>query len=195
MPLIAFLGCDGAGKSAVIEGLAGKLEADGHQVVRGHWRPRPFQAEATEEEIAAAADPHAMAPRGLLSSILKLGWIWGNWWLAWFTGLGRDSRKGCVLFDRFHADLTIDPRRYRYGGPDWLARLASSTMPQPDRIIFLDAPVAVLLSRKQEVPGEGLTQSRGRYLDYCGKNRRARVVDASRSLEEVIMEVAKEIDG
>jgi thymidylate kinase len=194
MPLIAFLGCDGAGKSAVIEGLAQILSEEGRVVCRGHWRPRPLQADACEEAIAAAADPHGRTPRGMLGSVAKLGWIWGNWWLAWMLGLRKRSRSAFVLYDRYHADMLIDARRYRYGGPLWLARLASSTMPQPDRVIYLDAPVEVLLSRKQEVEAEALELSRARYLSFCEGNGMARVVDASRPLAEVIDAVRTKID-
>lgn len=193
MSLIAFLGCDGAGKSAVIAGLAARLGEQGRPVALGHWRPRPLQREATEEEIAAAADPHARSPRSLPASVLKLGWIWLNWWLAWVTGLRRRCRDGHVLYDRYHADLAIDPRRYRYGGPVWLARLASRTMPQPDLVLFLDAPVDVLLSRKQEVPGAVLEESRRKYLELCASGARFRVVDATRSLEEVISAAEREV--
>ena len=194
MPLIAFLGCDGAGKSAVIEGLAQKLVAEGQVVGRGHWRPRPLQAETCPEALAAATDPHGRTPRGALSSVAKLGWIWGNWWLAWVLGLRKRSRTAFVLYDRYHADLLIDARRYRYGGPAWLARWASKTMPQPDRVIYLDAPVEVLLSRKQEVEAEALEKSRARYLSFCEGKQRARVVDASRPLAEVIDAVRNELD-
>lgn len=185
MPFIAFLGCDGSGKSAVIQGVAAELRADGHQVMIGHWRPKPF-ASPTGSAPSAADDPHGQAPRGFASSILKLGWLWLNWWAAWFLHLRRESRSGVVLFDRYHGDLLVDPKRYRYGGPMWLARLVSRLMPQPDLVIFLDAPPDVLLSRKQEVGRSALESARRDYLDFCDDNSRCRIIDASQSLETVI---------
>ena len=56
-----------------------------------------------------------------------------------------------MLFDRYHGDLLVDPRRYRYGGPMSLARLIVRFMPQPDLVFFLDATPEILLARKQEV--------------------------------------------
>ena len=82
---------------------------------------------------SAADDPHGQPPRGLTASVLKLGWLWLNWWLAWFQTLRHGCRRGYLIFDRYHGDLLVDPNRYRYGGPDWLAVLASRWMPQPDR--------------------------------------------------------------
>jgi thymidylate kinase len=184
MPFIAFLGCDGSGKSAVIEAVTAVMEKQGHQVTRGHWRPAPFAS--PHKPTIAADDPHGLPPRGQLSSIVKLAWLWLNWWAGWFTTLRIASKNGIVLFDRYHADLLVDSRRYRYGGPMCIARLASKCMPQPDLIIFLDASPEVLLARKQEVSSETLATSRTRYQCLCSSHSRFQVIDACHSLEDVI---------
>ena len=188
---LAFLGCDGSGKSAVIAGMAERLEPDGVTVKRGHWRPQALDSN-NDAVSTTANDPHGQLPRGMVSSILKLGWLWVNWWAGWWLFLRNASKDGVVLFDRFHADLLVDPRRYRYGGPLWVARLASILMPQPDLVVFLDAPPEVLLSRKQEVGREALEKAREKYLDLCGRHPRFRVVDASQPLVGVIDEVIRE---
>ena len=185
MPFIAFLGCDGSGKTAVIEGVSALLEAEGHKVNRGHWRPRLFATSSSSTQ-SAADDPHSQVPRGFASSILKLVWLWLNWWAAWLRYLRRDNRHGFVLFDR---DLIVDPKRYRYGGPLIFAKAASRLMPQPDQVIFLDASPEVLLSRKQEVSPESLERSRADYLLLARAHPRFRVVDASRPLTEVVADV------
>lgn len=188
MPFIAFLGCDGSGKSAVIQGVTAHLEAEGYPVTLGHWRPTPFTSPSGSTP-SAADDPHGQHPRGFASSILKLVWLWLNWWAAWLQYLRRDSHRGYVLFDRYHGDLLADPRRYRYGGPPILAQAVTRLMPQPDQVIFLDAPPAVLLSRKQEVSLESLERSRAACLRLARAHSCFRVVDASRPLAEVIADV------
>lgn len=193
MSFIAFLGCDGSGKSTVIERIDADLREQGIAVVRGHWRPAPF--DAARDSSGAADDPHGIAPRGTFGSIAKLGWLWFSWWAGWFRGLGRCAKSGCVIFDRFHADLLVDPRRYRYGGPMALARLASALMPQPDLVVFLDAAPEVLFSRKQEVSLEILADSRKRYLTLCATHPRFRVIDAYRPVEEVVTAVRYELDS
>ena len=185
---LSFLGCDGSGKSAVIAGVAERLRAQGVTVTRGHWRPQALDG-ASDAAAATADDPHGQVPRGTLSSILKLGWLWLNWWGGWWKFLQKASKDGVVLFDRYHADLLVDPRRYRYGGPMWLARLASRLMPQPDVVIFLDAEPEVLLARKQEVGKEALEKARERYLSLCESHPRFRTIDASQPLERVVEEV------
>lgn len=187
MPFIAFLGCDGSGKSAVLDCLTDRLQTKGWSVVRGHWRP--VATPTLKTESTGAEDPHGKPPRGPFASFLKLGWLWINWWMGWLGSLRHASRSGMLLFDRYHADLLVDPVRYRFGGPAWLAGVASRLMPQPDLVIYLDADPEVLLSRKQEVSRETLEKSRSAYLRLAGGNGRIRVVDASKPLLEVVGEI------
>jgi thymidylate kinase len=191
MPFIAILGCDGSGKSAVIAAIDAEWCRRNQPLRRGHWRPGTGSALAA----AAAKDPHGVAPRGGVGSFFKLGWLWYNWWRGWWRGLRGAARGGLVVFDRYHADLLVDPLRYRYGGPEVLARWASRLMPQPDLVIFLDADEGVLLSRKQEVSRDALAKARGGYHRLIGELPNGRVVDAARSLDEVVAEVIGLIDG
>lgn len=194
MAFIAFLGCDGSGKSAVIERVTSILEADGNEVWKGHWRPQPFSNNTTDNHISTADDPHGQTPRGKLSSILKLAWLWLNWWVGWFGGLRAKSRQGMVIYDRYHGDIRVDPRRYRYGGPSFLAEWASNMMPQPDIVFFLDAVPEVLLSRKQEVPRAALEKARRAYLQLVDTHTRFATIDASPALEAVVHDVLRIID-
>jgi thymidylate kinase len=193
MPFIAFLGCDGSGKSTVIEQIDADLRESGFTVRRGHWRPAPL--DASRDASGAVENPHGTLPRGCAGSIAKLGWLGFSWWLGWLAGLRRAAKMGTLIFDRYHADLLVDPARYRYGGPAGIARLASALMPQPDRVIFLDAAPEVLFARKQEVPPAALAASRDRYLALCKTHPRFRVIDASRPIDEVVAAVHKEIES
>lgn len=195
MPFVALLGCDGSGKSAVIAGVSERLRGNGVAVNHGHWRPVAFRPGVSDAARATADDPHGQTPRGKLASIIKLGWLWINWWGGWFRILRCQSTSGVVLFDRYHADLLVDPLRYRYDGPVWLAQLASRLMPQPDLVVFLDADPDVLLSRKQEVSRDALAQSRAAYLKLATSHARFRIVNAALPLDQVIMEVCDLIGG
>lgn len=125
--------------------------------------------------------------------MLKLFWICLNWWVGWFRFLRRQAGSGLLIFDRYHVDLSVDPRRYRYGGPMWLARYASKWMPQPDMVFYLDAPPDVLLSRKHEVPEAALEESRAAYLRLARESARIQVIDVSRPLDEVVRDVLARI--
>jgi thymidylate kinase len=193
MAFIAFLGCDGSGKSAVIEQLTKELRSSGSDVWCGHWRPQSLDKKVSDQHISSADDPHGQTPRGTVSSIIKLAWLWLNWWIGWFKTLGDRSKQGYVIYDRYHGDLRVDPVRYRYGGPKILAEWASNLMPQPEIVFFLDADPDVLLSRKQEVSHEALTKSRAAYLQLTKCHKRFCAIDASQPLDQVVGDVVKQI--
>src|SRR6056297_3055782 len=103
MAFIALLGCDGSGKSAVIAGLAERLRARGVEVWTGHWRPQVLDPRTADgDKLATADDPHGREPRGVAASVAKLAWLGANWWLGWWRDLQAKSRRGLVLYDRYH---------------------------------------------------------------------------------------------
>ena len=193
MPFIVILGCDGSGKSTVIERIVAKLEGKGQHVVTGHWRPS-FGG-VSEKSLAAAEDPHGQKPRSVVGSLAKLVWISVSWWCGWLTGLRASARKGVLIFDRCYLDLFVDPIRYRYGGPEWIARIWCTLLPKPDVVLFLDADEDTLLARKQEVERVVLSHLRKKYIDLMGSMPNGFVIDATRPVEEVVAETWKLVFG
>jgi thymidylate kinase len=94
-----------------------------------------------------------------------------------------------VVFDRYAYDLMVDPRRYRYGGPAWLARLVVLGVPKPDLCIVLDAPALEMRARKDEIGFTELQRQRRAYVELAETLENATVVDAARPLEEVVRTV------
>lgn len=180
MPFIAFLGCDGSGKSAVISAISRQLTSNGETVRTGHWCP------GTGRSGDDASQPHSRPPRGAVASAAKLVLLGVRWWRGWFSGLGKTAADGWVLFDRYHGDLLVDPKRYRYGGSLQAAKVVTRCLPRPDLVIFLDAPPETLWSRKQEIPPETLALSREAYLEFCRSEPLAMIIDASKPLPDVI---------
>ncbi|MGC9157425.1 MAG: dTMP kinase [Terracidiphilus sp.] len=176
------LGPDGAGKSSVIEGLMKNLSRDGRVVKIRHLKPRLLPLRRGEP-VTIVTDPHGKPPRSALLSAAKI-----LFWLMeeWTEHLFHEKKGTLLLCDRYYHDLLIDPLRYRYGGPAWMARLVGGWMPRPDLWILLDAPVEVLQARKREVPFEESARQRQAYLTFIGRQRRHVIVDASRPLDQVI---------
>jgi thymidylate kinase len=99
------------------------------------------------------------------------------------------ARAALVVHDRHLIDALVDPRRYRYGGPQWLLRLIWRLTPKSDLVILLDAPPEVLQARKQEVPFAETARQRDAYLALVKPMSNGHVVDANRPLEQVVAEV------
>ncbi len=115
----------------------------------------------------------------------------------WFRyGWARYKRRAgkVVVFDRY----VFDPR-VRGAGSNIRAAvrgwLLSAGAPKPDLVLVLDAPVAVLHSRKDEQTPERLERLREAYLDLAHTRSDAQVVDASRDLATVVADVTQRIHG
>jgi len=188
--LVVLLGADGSGKTSVARGLA-ELDRPLMKVVRFHlfpgWLPLGGRGGRAGEAVTA---PHAARNRSLPLSIVKML----AWYLEFSLGhavrLWRPLEQGAlVVFDRYAYDLLVDPRRYRYGGPSWLARLVARAVPKPDLCIVLDAPATQLRARKNEVSFAELQRHCREYVELAGSLEKARVVDAARPLAEVVAAV------
>jgi thymidylate kinase len=193
--MVVFLGTDGSGKSTVIGCVQQRLEPVFRQTARYHLRPRlrkrkgqPLRA-GTQSIVT---EPHAQPLRGRASSLAKLAF----WWMSYTFGYLRDifpqlTRSTLIVFDRYYHDLLVDAQRYRYRGSLWAARLVGKFVPRPHLFILLDAPPEVLFARKQEVAFHEISRQREAYLMLVQSLDNGHVVDASKPLAEVVLEVEK----
>jgi len=75
---------------------------------------------------------------------------------------------GITIFDRYYHDLLIDPKRYRYTGPMWFARLISYFIPPRDILfVVLDANPELILSRKQQLTLGEIGRQRKAYRTFA----------------------------
>lgn len=188
---VVILGPDGAGKSSVIQGLIVRLKEGWPVVKMRHLKPRLAKLRPGDP-VTIVVDPHGKPRRSALVSLAKiLVWLLEEW----YANLFQDQRETLLICDRYYHDLLVDPIRYRYGGPAWAAKLVGQLMPKPDMWILLDAPPDVLQARKHEVPWEETSRQRDAYMVFVRKQRNHLIVDASRSLDKVIADVAHAIIG
>jgi thymidylate kinase len=144
------------------------------------------------ESVSIVLDPHGKPPRSVLFSVAKICvWLLEEWYAYSF----QESKETLLICDRYYHDLLIDPKRYRYGGPTWGARLIGKLMPQPKLWVLLDAPAEILQVRKQEVPPTESARQREEYLAFVCKQRNHVIVNASQSLDKVIADVETAIQA
>lgn len=205
--MVALLGVDGAGKSTVMSQVERDLAPMFWSVKLYHRRPlasvlrwrelylsRKHSGEqGVEEEAPPGHEPHAKPSRGPVASLAKLGFWWVDYALFGYALDVRPRlvRHALVMFDRYYDDLLVDPRRYRYGGPLWLARFGGRIVPRPHLVVLLDAPPDLLWARKREVAFEETARQRTAYLRLVKGLPNGHVVDASEPLDRVVSNVER----
>ena len=186
---VAVLGPDGSGKSAMIDAVIGLVAPAFRRHERFHLRPSFRRRPANP-----VTEPHALPARGLLASLAKLVFFVVAYNVGWIARVRPSTmRSGLVMFDRYYHDLVVDPKRFRYGGPMWLARMAAGLIPAPDLWIVLDAPGEVLQKRKAEVPSAESERQRLAYRALADRLGNTVVIDAAQPLELVALEAARAI--
>ena len=190
---VAILGPDGSGKSSVIEQYLSALGSAFRNTACFHLRPHLLRGSTAGQTINT--DPHGQKPRGVIASTAKLLFLWADYVLGYyFCVRPLLMRSTLVVFDRYYQDLLVDARRFRYGGPRWLARLVGRLIPMPDLLLVLDAPADVLQARKQEVPAAESARQAQAYRDVAedtAARGRAVLVDAARPLDMVVSQCAE----
>ena len=187
------IGPDGAGKSTVIYGIEKHLKSKGLSMSRHHWKPMPQGGD--EHPLASVEDPHGEKPRPQPISLLKtmlLVFVWRRWFFQ--NSRRHKAAESLIVFDRFYDDLYCDPLRYRYARVDVLSGWLLKLMPKPRLVIVLDAPVSVLLERKQELSKTALCVVVKKYRNYASSHENAVRLDTHMLLSEVVASACKLVE-
>jgi thymidylate kinase len=139
--------------------------------------------------------PHAKSQRGGFSSTLFVFWLALDFSIGYaISAYPEMARSETIIFDRYFHDLLIDPKRYRYAGPMWLARLISRFMP-PRKALFiiLDAEEGVILSRKQELPLHELRRQRNAYRNFGSRAPSSMIISTEKPVDEIVAEIIDKI--
>lgn len=189
--LVAILGPDGAGKSSAISGLHSQIGPAFWGERYFHLRPQMF---APRRPSPPVTNPHAKPTRGPVASSLRLTALLIDYWLGYALQLRQlKPRSFLLVFDRYFFDLLVDPKRFRFGGPMWLARLYARLVPSPDLVLILEADVETMLARKSELSYEELNRQREAYRQLRPKGSRVEVISTNGTKEEVAYQVAARI--
>lgn len=210
---VAFVGADGAGKSAVTARLAStelgrpvkviymgvNLEASSLMLPTTRLLLAVKRAKGQRADMVASPLRDLDTTRTPTSSAKEAARL-GVWmteeWLRLAVATYHVRRGHIVIFDRhffadyYHAD--VDPRGSRGSAArrlhGWVLRRG---YPRPDLMIMLDAPPERLFQRKQEATVEWLEQRRRQYLELADVVPHFVVVDCDRPLDDVVAEAAE----
>ena len=180
---IVILGPDGVGKSTAVNQIVEALSG----LFREHhtFHCRPFIVRRLKQVQRPIGFPHILPPRSSLASMLFLLAYFLDCWLGYLLHTRNClCRSGLVIFDRYFADVLIDPERYRYGGPPWLPEFLCRFVPPANPLtLVLDADDDVIFGRKRELSPEELSYQREAYRRFAHGSTSTVIIDTGTNLE------------
>jgi len=181
---IVVLGMDGSGKSSVLEKVIPALAPAFRGTKTVHLRPHLGKTISTTS--VPVTDPHAEPARSFLMSLVKLAYFWFDYTAGYFLTIKpKLIRSTLIVYDRYFHDMLVDPKRYRFGAPLFLARWIIKLTPQPDLIILLNVSAETAQSRKQEVSFDESTRQAEAYRKLVGSLANGAIIDANQPLDKV----------
>jgi thymidylate kinase len=178
---LVFLGPDGVGKTTLLRQLCSALAP--MFAAQEIYRWRPGQLLPTQHP---ARLPHSKPMRGFRRSISYLFFTWADFVSGYLLKTRRLMQTPTlVVFDRYYHDLLIDPKRYRYNGPMWLAGVIGRLVP-PDDVFFLvlDADEHSIFARKQQLPVEEIKRQRAAYREFAQAHKNSMVIETDQPLAQ-----------
>jgi thymidylate kinase len=184
---VVFLGPDGVGKSTVIERVQRDLSPIFLQQKYLTFAPGLLP---TRFEVPKPDGPHSLPPRGFVASLMKAAWWTVCYTVGYLVSIHAVlARAGLVVNHRYLPDAIVDPKRYRYSGPQWILRALWRVAPKPHLLFLLDAPAEVIQARKKEVAPEETKRQRDGYRAMAEPLPFAHIIDNNRPLEQVVDEI------
>lgn len=187
--VIAILGVDGAGKSSVAAHLPEHMVSLCQRARAFHYRPF-WGRRARPRPIAS--NPHQLRPRGAVLSLLKIAYVWLDYWVSWI-GVIRPAkvRSTLVVFDRYFDDLYLDPVRYRSAAVAGAARWLARWTPRPDLFVVLEASINQLCQRRPDLSPITAAALHARYAQFAASEPRAIMLANNGRLEHTLREITQ----
>ena len=188
---IALLGTDGAGKTTMIDAITPILEQALHNKIQyEHMRPNWLPAigvamgQRAEADGSAVTDPHSHQPSGFIGSLARLIYYSLDYTVGYWVKIYPRLVKcpHICLFDRYHYDLLLDPRRMRIALPQWVIRMVLFCAPQPRVVICLGGEPKAIYVRKPETSLVEVRRQVNALKAFCTRNSRAVWIDTEGSI-------------
>jgi thymidylate kinase len=216
---VALVGADGAGKTTVARSLERSAPFPSKYLYMGmsplssnralpisrlvrYWRLRAYKKASEPQghrQSQGASSPdlhHRQVKRGPIWEAARLLNRFAEALYRHLLAFGYRLRGYVVLYDRHYAfEAASGLLAYRSSKKRWRARLEywlmNDLFPEPDLVIFLDAPAEVLYERKGEATLEFLERRRAVVLEQGKRTSNFYRVDASQPLDTVVAEVTQ----
>jgi len=198
----AVLGPDGVGKSTFIEkfaeGISNLHVIDQCETQIMHFRPHLIPNiqqlfTGKPEVVANFNDPHRADQVNTLSSFLRIIYYWFDYVFGYLFKIHRSLFRGIpVLLDRYFYDFIVDPRRSRLKLPQFVAELLLFVTPKPEIVFVLDADVAKIYLRKQELPPYEIKRQLNAYRLLAKRDPdRFAILDANQTPNDIVSQALR----
>lgn len=198
-PVVAFEGCDGSGKSTIIDLLPVKMERvyNKEAIAYYHWRPNIIlrkEDKLLDGQKIEACIPHDKKPYNKLISFVKFIILNLDYTVGYLLGVQKNVGQGkLVVFDRYYYDYFVDRYRYRLDISDTILKSFLWLIPKPDvTIVFVGTP-EIIYERKKEIPLDEVTRQIERLKMYSTFFHNAKLISVDRTPDEIADEVCREI--
>ncbi len=218
---VALVGGDGAGKTTVAKHLQQSLQLPIKYVYMGSsmrsgnvalpttrlvlfLKRRSYKNRTSEsdtmrfEDLPAKDFEYSQAKHGPLWTCARLMNRLAEAWFRQAVAFKYKMQGYVVIFDRHcFFDSAPDINNSDVEDQQWLDQgyhwIMSHWYPRPDLAILLDAPGELLYERKREASPEYLNRQRRAFIEQGKKLRNFVRVDATRPLDQVLVEVEQDI--
>lgn len=166
-PMVTLLAPDGAGKSTLAAGLEESFFFPVQLIYMGLYQKD--------------------SKRSILAKIPGLGLFnrLFTQWKRYLNGRYHQAKGRLIVFDRYGYDAMLPSEKRLSRGSRARRWLLAHACPDPDVVLFLDAPGAMLYARKGEHTPEILEKQRQGYLSLKSRIPHMQVVDVTQDAEMV----------
>lgn len=187
--MIAILGTDGSGKSAIYKSILPILEDAFHKGIHYcHLRPHllpdigvALGKRKEDKSITICSNPHAKKSSGKIGSLIRLfyylqDYVWGYWMKIWPTIA---IHSHVYILDRYYYDYYIDQSRSRISLPNWIIKTFEVFVPKPDIVLCLGGNPEQIYKRKPETSLEEVKRQTNELRKFCNSHENAFWVDTT----------------
>lgn len=195
--VIAVLGTDGSGKSAIIDEVTPWLDQAFHKgVLYKHFRPGLLpdlgvvfhKRNANAPKVEVVDNPHSGKPSGIIGSLMRLTYYIGDYMFGYIKLIWPQiaMHTKVFVFDRYYYDYYIDQRRSLINLPKWIIRLGEIFVPKPDIVLCLGGDPKQIYARKPETSLEEVTRQTEELKRFVARRGNAVWIDTTQPIENSI---------